>query len=155
MKLAANADVPDWFTNLDADGTVQERCLSDTLRGVRENGWTHHIQRLMILGNYAAQRGWRPDQVTDWFHRTFVDGYDWVMVTNVVGMSQHADGGLLATKPYTAGGAYINKMSDYCSSCIYNPRKELAPTRAHSPRVLVVPPAQRRSTSRQPQTRAP
>ena len=71
----------------------------------------------MVLGNYAMQRGWDPAQVTDWFHRAFVDGYDWVMVPNVIGMSQYADGGLLATKPYAAGGAYINRMSDYCSGC--------------------------------------
>ncbi len=76
----------------------------------------------MVLGSYALQRGWAPDQVTDWFHRSFVDGYDWVMVPNVIGMSQHADGGMLATKPYTSGGAYIDKMSDHCSSCELNPR---------------------------------
>lgn len=125
--LRAHRDVPDWFQDLDAEGNVQARCLSETLRGVRENGWAHHIQRLMVLGNYALQRGWRPDQLTDWFHRSFVDGYDWVMVTNVVGMSQHADGGLLATKPYAAGGAYLNKMSDYCGSCVYDPKVRVGP----------------------------
>jgi deoxyribodipyrimidine photolyase-related protein len=60
-------------------------------------------------------------QVTDWFHRAFVDGYDWVMVPNVVGMSQHADGGLITTKPYAGGGAYIDRMSDYCGGCRYRP----------------------------------
>ncbi|MEV8378949.1 cryptochrome/photolyase family protein [Kribbella sp. NPDC056861] len=123
--LAARRTVPEWFTDLDADGTVDARCLSETLRGVREHGWVHHIPRLMVLGNYAMQRGWRPDEVTDWFHRSFIDGYDWVMVANVVGMSQYADGGLLATKPYAAGGAYIDKMSDYCGDCRYNPRKRV------------------------------
>ena len=72
---------------------------------VRDSGWVHHIPRLMVLGNYAMQRGWDPAAVTDWFHRCFVDGYDWVMVPNVVGMSQYADGGLITTKPYAAGGA--------------------------------------------------
>jgi deoxyribodipyrimidine photolyase-related protein len=62
----------------------------------------------MVLGNYALQRGWNPAALTGWFHANFVDGYDWVMVPNVVGMSQHADGGLMATKPYAGGGAYIN-----------------------------------------------
>ena len=71
----------------------------------------------MVLGNYAMQRGWDPAQVTDWFHRAFVDGYDWVMVPNVVGMSQYADGGLITTKPYAGGGAYIDRMSDYCGGC--------------------------------------
>lgn len=60
--------------------------------------------------------------MTDWFHRAFVDGYDWVMVPNVVGMSQHADGGVMATKPYTSGGAYISKMSDHCGSCRFDPK---------------------------------
>jgi deoxyribodipyrimidine photolyase-related protein len=75
----------------------------------------------MVLGNYAMQRGWNPAEVTDWFHRAFVDGYDWVMVPNVVGMSQYADGGLITTKPYAGGGAYIDRMSDYCGGCAYRP----------------------------------
>ncbi len=89
---------------------------------MREHGWVHHIPRLMVLGNYAMQRGWRPSAVTDWFHRAFVDGYDWVMVPNVVGMSQWADGGVMATKPYAGGGAYIDRMSDFCGSCRYDPK---------------------------------
>ncbi len=119
--LAATRDVPRWFADLDAE-RVEARCLSELLRDVREHGWVHHIPRLMVLGNYAMQQGWRPSQVTDWFHRVFVDGYDWVMVANVVGMSQYADGGVMATKPYAAGGAYINRMSDYCRDCRYNPK---------------------------------
>jgi deoxyribodipyrimidine photolyase-related protein len=79
----------------------------------------------MVLSNYALQRGWNPAAVTDWFHRCFVDGYEWVMVANVVGMSQHADGGLMATKPYAAGGAYINRMSDYCGQCRYRPTERV------------------------------
>jgi len=120
-RLNARRHLPDWFAQLDADATGA-RCLSEVLRGVRDHGWAHHIPRLMVLGNYAMQRGWRPDEVTDWFHRAFVDGYDWVMLPNVVGMSQHADGGILATKPYAAGGAYLNTMSDYCGGCRFNPR---------------------------------
>ncbi len=120
-ELQAHTPLPGWFAELDAD-SVQARCLSDTLRQVSEHAWVHHIPRLMILGNYAMQHGWNPQQVTDWFHRVFIDGYDWVMVANVVGMSQHADGGIMATKPYAAGGAYINRMSDYCRPCPYNPR---------------------------------
>ncbi len=120
--LAASLPLPAWFTELDADA-VQARCLSDVLAGVRDRGWVHHIPRLMVLGNYALQRGWDPAALTDWFHRSFVDGYDWVMLPNVVGMSQHADGGLMATKPYAAGGAYINRMSDYCHDCRYSPKK--------------------------------
>ena len=81
----------------------------------------------MVLGNYALQRGWNPAEVTEWFHTNFVDGYDWVMVPNVIGMSQHADGGLMATKPYAGGGAYINRMSDYCGGCRYRPAVRLGP----------------------------
>jgi (6-4)DNA photolyase len=104
---------------------VGANCLSSVLSDVRERGWVHHIPRLMVLGNYALQRGIEPLAITDWFHRVFLDGYDWVMVANVVGMSQHADGGVLATKPYAAGGAYIDRMSDYCGGCRYDPKKRL------------------------------
>ncbi|OBJ11250.1 deoxyribodipyrimidine photolyase [Mycobacterium sp. 1482292.6] len=122
--LQAHAALPEWFAELDADA-VEARCLRDVLAQVRDHGWAHHIPRLMVLSNYALQRGWDPAAVTDWFHRCFVDGYDWVMVANVVGMSQHADGGLMATKPYAAGGAYINRMSDYCGHCVYRPAERV------------------------------
>ncbi len=119
--LGATKDLPAWFAELDHE-RVDAACLSDTLAKLAQHGWVHHIPRLMVLGNYAMQRGWRPSQVTDWFHRAFVDGYDWVMVANVVGMSQYADGGVMATKPYAGGGAYIDRMSDYCGGCRYNPK---------------------------------
>jgi deoxyribodipyrimidine photolyase-related protein len=119
--LQATEPVPDWFADLDADAT-EARCLSDILANVRDDGWVHHIPRLMVLGSFALQRGWDPREVTDFFHRSFVDGYDWVMVANVVGMSQHADGGALATKPYTSAGAYLNRMSDYCGGCRFDPK---------------------------------
>jgi deoxyribodipyrimidine photolyase-related protein len=121
-KLQADVALPEWFKQLDADA-IDARCLSGVLRDLKDHAWVHHIPRLMVLGNYALQHGWNPQAVTDWFHRAFIDGYDWVMVPNVVGMSQHADGGLMATKPYASGGAYINRMSDYCGPCAYNPRK--------------------------------
>ncbi|GAA3947071.1 cryptochrome/photolyase family protein [Actinoplanes auranticolor] len=120
-ELGASAPLPRWFAELDA-GAVEARCLSDVLAGVRDRGWVHHIPRLMVLGNYAMQRGWRPGAVADWFHRAFVDGYEWVMTANVVGMSQYADAGRMSTKPYAAGGAYINRMSDYCGGCRYDPK---------------------------------
>ncbi|WP_298807015.1 cryptochrome/photolyase family protein [uncultured Pseudokineococcus sp.] len=118
--LEAHEPLPQWFWDLDADA-VEARCLSHALHGVRDRGWVHHIPRLMVLGNYALQRGWDPEELTRWFQRSFVDGYDWVMAANVVGMSQHADGGLMATKPYASGGAYINRMSDHCRGCRYKP----------------------------------
>jgi deoxyribodipyrimidine photolyase-related protein len=120
-ELAADGRIPDWFAALDADA-VEARCLSDVLAGVRDRGWVHHIPRLMVLGNYAMQRGWHPGALSDWFHRCFVDGYEWVMTANVVGMSQFGDAGRMSTKPYAAGGAYINRMSDYCGGCRYDPK---------------------------------
>jgi deoxyribodipyrimidine photolyase-related protein len=119
-ELGHRAPLPEWFTELDA-GAVTARCLSTVLAQVRDTGWTHHIPRLMVLGSRALQDGWDPAAVTDWFHRCFVDGYDWVMLPNVVGMSQYADGGTMTTKPYTSGGAYIDRMSDFCAGCAYRP----------------------------------
>jgi len=126
--LEAHSDLPEWFRTLDAEQEVTANCLGSVLRDLRERGWVHHIPRLMVLGNYALQRGWDPRQVTAWFHEVFVDGYDWVMLPNVTGMSQHADGGLMTTKPYAAGGAYINRMSDYCGSCAYDPKVRVGET---------------------------
>ena len=122
--LHANAPLPQWWRELDADA-VTAACLRHALEGVRDRGWTHHIQRLMILGNHALQRGYQPRDLSEWFREAFVDGFEWVMPPNVIGMSQHADGGLLATKPYSSGGAYINRMSDHCGDCAYDPKKRL------------------------------
>ncbi len=122
--LHAHRPLPDWFADLDADA-VGAACLADVLAGVRDRGWVHHIPRLMVLGNWALQRGYDPRALTDFFQESFVDGYAWVMAPNVVGMSQHADGGLMATKPYAAGGAYIHRMSDYCGACRYRPTSRL------------------------------
>ncbi|MEU1037722.1 cryptochrome/photolyase family protein [Streptomyces sp. NPDC005907] len=118
--LGHHEPLPGWFTELSPDAT-DANCLTHVLRQVGATGWTHHIPRLMILGSHALQRGWDPRAVTDWFHRSFVDGYDWVMVPNVIGMSQYADGGRMTTKPYTSGGAYIDRMSDFCGPCRYTP----------------------------------
>jgi deoxyribodipyrimidine photolyase-related protein len=123
-EMRAHAPLPEWWTSLDADA-VTATCLSTALEGVRDRGWTHHIQRLMVLGNHALQRGYDPKALSDWFRESFVDGFEWVMPPNVVGMSQHADGGMLATKPYSSGGAYVNRMSDHCKGCAFDPKKRL------------------------------
>lgn len=123
-ELNAHRPLPDWFRDLDA-GAVTAKCLSDALGGVHDRGWVHHIPRLMVLGNHALQQGYDPDELTRWYTANFVDGYEWVMPVNVVGMSQHADGGKMATKPYSSGGAYINKMSDFCKDCEFDPRKRI------------------------------
>lgn len=124
--LAAHAAVPEWLWELDADA-VTARCLHTVLADLRTHGWVHHIPRLMVLGNWALQRGVDPAELTAWFHASFVDGYDWVMLPNVVGMSQHADGGRMATKPYAAGGAYLDRMSDFCGACAYDPKLRVGP----------------------------
>ena len=95
-------------------------CLHQTLTQVEETAYGHHIQRLMVLNNFALIAGVNPQELENWFHSAFIDAYDWVMQTNVLGMGQFADGGLLASKPYAASANYINKMSDYCSDCQYN-----------------------------------
>lgn len=96
-------------------------CLHQTLSQVEHTGYAHHIQRLMILSNFALIAGLSPQEVESWFHSAFIDAYDWVMQTNVIGMGLFADGGILASKPYAASANYINKMSDYCKACRYKP----------------------------------
>jgi deoxyribodipyrimidine photolyase-related protein len=125
-KLEAHRPMPRELLELDAKA-IEANCLSQTIGGVNEHGWAHHIQRLMIIGNWALQRGINPKQLNNWFIGMFVDGTPWVMPPNVVGMSQHADGGIVATKPYASGGAYINKMTDFCGGCRFNPKVRLGP----------------------------
>ncbi|MEZ2227766.1 MAG: cryptochrome/photolyase family protein [Microcoleus sp.] len=95
-------------------------CLHQVLSQVESTGYAHHIQRLMILGNFGLIAGISPQELENWFHSAFIDAYDWVMQTNVLGMSLFADGGVLASKPYAASANYINKMSDYCRGCKYD-----------------------------------
>ncbi|MFE1665316.1 cryptochrome/photolyase family protein [Microbacterium sp. P02] len=123
-ELGARHPVPSSFLDL-APEAIEEACLSAAVEGVRDHGWTHHIQRLMVIGNHALQRGYDPREMNDWFVAMFVDGTPWVMPANVVGMTLHADGGRVATKPYAAGGAYINRMSDHCGGCRFDPKKRL------------------------------
>jgi deoxyribodipyrimidine photolyase-related protein len=119
-ELAATNEIPAGWQDLSADG-IEANCLSSTLKDVSERAWSHHIPRLMVLGNTALQRGFDPKSVNDWFIDAFADGTPWVMPANVIGMSLYADGGKMSTKPYAAGGAYIKKMSNYCGSCRFNP----------------------------------
>ena len=106
-------------TTVDGNRT-QMNCLSTTLNAIDQYGWAHHIQRLMVLGNFALLAEIQPRAFTDWMWDVFIDSAEWVMVPNVVGMSLYADGGIIATKPYASGGAYIDRMSDYCGDCVYD-----------------------------------
>ena len=110
-----NKPLPKFFWN----GETKMNCLHQILTQVMDTGYAHHIQRLMVLNNFGLIAGISPQELENWFHAAFIDAYDWVMQTNVIGMGQYADGGLLASKPYAASANYINKMSDYCKSCFY------------------------------------
>ena len=98
-------------------------CVADAIKGIEERSWVHHIPRLMVLSNLAMLADIKPSEFLSWMREVFIDAADWVMVPNVIGMSMHADGGKMSTKPYVAGGAYISRMSNYCSSCKYNPKE--------------------------------
>ncbi|ADW68780.1 cryptochrome/photolyase family protein [Granulicella tundricola] len=102
-------------------------CLDTVVKQVIHEGWSHHITRLMVLSNLANLCGFSPRELTDWFWFAYVDAYDWVVEPNVLGMATYADGGLTATKPYVSGAAYINRMSNYCGHCQYDPKKSTGP----------------------------
>ncbi|MBD2683342.1 MULTISPECIES: cryptochrome/photolyase family protein [Nostoc] len=104
-------------------GDTKMNCLHQILTQVKQIGYAHHIQRLMVLNNFALIAGISPQELEDWFHAAFIDGYDWVMQTNVIGMGQFADAGMIASKPYAASANYINNMSDYCKNCTYKHRQ--------------------------------
>lgn len=118
--LNHQAPMPEAFLALDGS-QVRSRCVAQVLDELKVRGWTHHINRLMVLGSFALQRGINPQQLNQWFIDVCVDGTPWVMPANVVGMSQYADGGVVATKPYTSGGSYLSKMTNYCASCPFSP----------------------------------
>jgi deoxyribodipyrimidine photolyase-related protein len=102
-------------------GQTEMRCVADAVEGVGETAYAHHIQRLMVLGNLVLLAGIEPRECRDWFQAVFIDGYEWVMDPNVLGMATYADGGVMASKPYAASGRYIDRMSNYCHSCRYRP----------------------------------
>lgn len=124
--LNANKALPLEIRDLNASG-ITANCLSWTVDQIDQHGWTHHIPRLMILGNIFMQRGYSPIEVNDWFIDSFLDGTPWVMPANVIGMALFADGGEMSTKPYAAGGSYINKMSNLCKGCKFDPKVRLGP----------------------------
>jgi len=105
----------------DASATKMN-CLSSIVSDIDQRAWVHHIPRLMVLSNLALVAGVSPQEFLAWMRRRFIDAAEWVMVPNVIGMGVHADGGAMMTKPYAAGGAYIDRMSNYCKDCPYNPK---------------------------------
>ncbi len=121
--LDATRPLPDFYWT----GETDMLCLAEAIRNTRDNAYAHHIQRLMVLGNFAMLAGVLPQDVADWFLVVYADAYEWVELPNVIGMSQHADGGRLATKPYAGGGAYINRMSDHCGRCRFDVKQKVGP----------------------------
>ena len=108
------------YANTGASASCEMRCLSDTIRAVRDTGRVHHIPRLMVQSNFATLLGVTPAALNRWFWAAFTDAYEWVTLPNVVGMATWGDGGVMASKPYVASGAYINRMSNYCGECRYD-----------------------------------
>lgn len=119
-RLGARRGLPPAFASA---ARTRMRCVAETVRGIEAHGYAHHIQRLMILGNLGLLAGVAPRAMVEWMWASFVDGAEWVMLPNLLGMALHADGGRMTTKPYAAGGAYIRRMSDYCTDCPYDPQR--------------------------------
>ncbi len=108
-------------------GETDMNCVAHVVKQTREESYAHHIQRLMVTGNFALIAGIEPRQVHEWYLAVYADAYEWVELPNTIGMSLHADGGLLGSKPYASSGNYINKMSDYCKSCRYDVKQRTGP----------------------------
>lgn len=112
--------LPDWFWT----GKTKMNCLKDAIGQSLNFAYAHHIQRLMVTGNFALLAGVHPDEVDAWYLGIYIDALDWVEITNTRGMSQFADGGIVGTKPYVSSASYIDKMSHYCGSCYYQKAKK-------------------------------
>jgi len=117
--LDAGRELPDFYWTADTD----MQCLSDCVGQVREHGYTHHIPRLMVIGLFGLLYGVDPQQMNAWHEAMYVDAWEWVSAPNMIGMALYADGGIVGTKPYTASGKYIDRMSNYCSHCRYDPEQ--------------------------------
>ena len=117
--FAHTTPLPEWFWT----GQTGMRCVAQAIGESLEHAYAHHIQRLMVIGNFALLAGLDPAAVHRWYLGVYIDAFEWVELPNTIGMSQFADGGLLATKPYVSGAAYIDRMSDYCKGCRYDRRQ--------------------------------
>jgi deoxyribodipyrimidine photolyase-related protein len=117
--LGQDAPLPAFYWT----GETRMACMREALAQTKAEAYAHHIQRLMVTGNFALVAGVSPQALHEWYLSVYADAYEWVEAPNTLGMSQFADGGRLASKPYAASGAYIDRMSDYCNGCAYDPRK--------------------------------
>ena len=121
--LDATRPLPSFFWTAD----TKMNCLAQSIDQTKKFAYAHHIQRLMVIGNFALLAGLHPHEVNEWFHIVYADAFEWVEMPNVTGMVLFADGGIVASKPYAAGGAYIDRMSDYCKSCAYKVKQKNGP----------------------------
>ena len=119
--LENHGKLPDYFWT----GKTKMKCLQHALSQSLDTAYAHHIQRLMVIGNFTLLTQTHPDEVDEWYLGVYIDAIEWVELPNTRGMSQYADGGIIATKPYVSSGSYINKMSNYCSGCSYNVKEKL------------------------------
>ena len=122
--LEAHRPLPDFFWT----GDTQMNCMAQVISETRQHAYAHHIQRLMVTGNFALLAGLEPRAVEEWYLAVYIDAFEWVELPNTHGMVLFADGGMLASKPYAASGAYINRMSDYCSDCAYDVKEKSGPS---------------------------
>ncbi|QYH40672.1 cryptochrome/photolyase family protein [Algoriphagus sp. NBT04N3] len=113
--------LPDWFWT----GQTKMKCLSHSITQSLEKSYAHHIQRLMVTGNFALLAGIDPDELDQWYLGIYIDAIEWVEITNTRGMSQFADGGIVGTKPYVSSANYIKKMGNYCEHCAYNHKEKI------------------------------
>jgi deoxyribodipyrimidine photolyase-related protein len=120
--LNANRKLLPLFTD---SSKTKMNCVRSVVQDIEARAWTHHIPRLMVLSNLALTTGVNPQEFLNWMREQFIDASDWVMVPNVIGMAVHADGGQLMTKPYASGGAYLNRMTQHCKGCEYDPKKRV------------------------------
>lgn len=118
--LNAVRDLPAFYWT----GQTSMRCMADCIAATRRNAYAHHIQRLMVTGNFALLAGIAPAQIEEWYLAVYADAFEWVELPNVHGMVMHADGRRIGSKPYAASGAYINRMSDYCGTCTFDPKQK-------------------------------
>jgi deoxyribodipyrimidine photolyase-related protein len=121
--LEVSNPLPDYFWH----ANTKMRCMGETITQSLDYAYAHHIQRLMITGNFCLLAGIHPDFVDEWYLGIYIDALEWVELPNTRGMSQHADHGIIATKPYAGSANYINKMSDYCKHCHYDPKLKVGP----------------------------
>jgi deoxyribodipyrimidine photolyase-related protein len=121
--LAATRPLPGFYWT----GETRMRCMAEAISQTMRHGYAHHIQRLMITGNFALLAGLHPDAMDEWYLAVYVDAYEWVEMPNTRGMALHADGGIVGSKPYAASGAYINRMSNYCTGCAYDVAESTSP----------------------------